>query len=577
MTELQKHFVQALCIVSLAGCGGGGGSSAAPIATTQTSQRTTSTAVTPATPPATTNEYTHSMPGGSVRFKSLPDVSVYDAVSQLELDHCTLSGIQHTITVDLNEDNQKDLLMFVLCGTPGAKFPGSDVEHGLPFRNTLMAVLSQPDGTYRVDNQSLFGTNDMQLGGEYGGIAGFFTPLEDPSSRLPHISYIISRDDHQRKTANDFSNMVSYQGVLSPNWEGTYNYVEFDEKPIWAQGVIGIPNNENSWDLLYTYWNADWRDTSVFVNKYSTEFEWVDISDQYEADEVKQHMAQQDYIQAFDTANHSPFGDTKPITVNYAVGGGAGNVTLYSLNNGFPEIVDTWVLHDHMEWHQWGSFDEPGCGPREIVVHDNKPLFGGIVWHHFELWWPTPDSDPKLFAFGATMTGADDSDYDPNKTYSCDDPMRGAEFRAVFELNNGELTMVENPFPVDVDYGAGVLKQTVDLNNDGYMDFFAVGGNGFETLPKVWINDKNGNLVPTSTDSLPNISEETVCDGNNICLTLEAESFLSDMNNDGIMDLVQWHTGTVAPDLHDWMYDAGVDASAFENKSGYINIWYGNE
>jgi hypothetical protein len=49
------------------------------------------------------------------------------------------------------------------------------------------------------------------------------------------------------------------------------------------------------------------------------------------------------------------------------------------------------------------------------------------------------------------------------------------------------------------------------------------------------------------------------------------------MNGDGIMDVIQWHEGTVAPQLHDWMYESGVTASAFENKSGFINIWYGNE
>ena len=58
------------------------------------------------------------------------------------------------------------------------------------------------------------------------------------------------------------------------------------------------------------------------------------------------------------------------------------------------------------------------------------------------------------------------------------------------------------------------------------------------------------------------------------CLDLDASSFIVDMNEDGVVDLVQWHKGTVVPVLHDWMYEAEVDASAFENKSGYVHIWY---
>ena len=54
-------------------------------------------------------------------------------------------------------------------------------------------------------------------------------------------------------------------------------------------------------------------------------------------------------------------------------------------------------------------------------------------------------------------------------------------------------------------------------------------------------------------------------------------SFIVDMNEDGVVDLVQWHKGTVVPVLHDWMYEAEFDASAFENKSGYVHIWYGSQ
>ncbi len=75
----------------------------------------------------------------------------------------------------------------------------------------------------------------------------------------------------------------------------------------------------------------------------------------------------------------------------------------------------------------------------------------------------------------------------------------------------------------------------------------------FDPLPTIWINDKNDKLLEASTNALPNTTGYTICDRNNICLTTEAHSFLADMNNDGIVDLVQWHTGTPTPDLRQYM------------------------
>ena len=572
-----KQLLQTLCAASiLAGCGGGGSSAesvTAPPAQAQPSTVTVTSSSQPATP-----TYTHSMPGNSgIKFKSDADVTVINPVAELELDYCTLSYVQHVITLDLNNDNEDDLLMFVLCGSPDVDFPSAELEHDAPLRNTMIAVLSQPDGSYKVDNKTLFGSDAVELGAELGGVAGFFTPLEDPNGGLPIISYIVSRDDFVRKYKSDFSNVTSYQGVFSPNWEGTYDHVELGETPFWAQGVVGLPNTQYSWDLLYGYWSADWRNHTPIAHRYDLVDGWVDVSDEYDADEVKYHMSTQPYLQALDSVNHSPFGETKLITTDFAVGGSGEGITLYALNSGFPSIFAEWNVYDNMEWYQWGSYDEPGCGRREIIVHNNMPYFGGLAWDHFEVWYPSPDSGPRLLAFAASLTLPAGQQYDPNREYTCDDEMVGATFMAMFDISSGRLEMVESPFPTDTIAGAGVLKQTVDINNDGYMDYFAANGWAHGQLPRVWLNDKNGKLVEVSTSSLPLIKPYSVCDNNSICLNLDSESVFADMNNDGIMDIVQWHVGTVVPDLHEYMYAQGVNPDAFKNKSGYIGIWYGIE
>ena len=547
----------------LVGCGGGGGTS--PSVGLQP--------LNPTPPPSTS--YPHSMPNSSIGYNTEPDIGITNAVAELELDYCTLSVIQHMIAVDLNADDQQDILMFVLCGSNDVEWPGDEVEHDLPSRNTMLALVSQPGGGYKVDNQALFGKNDMELGAEFGGVAGFFTPLENPNGGLPLISYIISRDDFVRKYRSDFSNVTSQQGILVPNWEGKYELKELGA-PIWAQGVAALPNNNYTWDILFGYWTADhMTDTPVAYRQDGENF--VDVADEYYNDTVKYDMAQYPYLQTLDSFTHSPFGTTKSINVDYAVGGTGDGIALFQLNGGAPTKLDFWNVYDNLEWVEWGSYDEAGCGRREIVIYNNKPYFGGFAWDHFELWYPTPDSQPVLLAFAAMKTLANGGDYDPTATYTCETEFAEGTFMAMFEFNNGRLEMLASPFETDTTEAGGVLKQSLDVNGDGYMDWFTANGYAHETLPTLWLNDQNGGLVRTSTYDLPQLPGYTICDANDVCLELESDSMFVDMNNDGLMDVVQWHIGTVVPDLHDWMKEANATPSAFENKSGFINIWYGNE
>ena len=177
-------------------------------------------------------------PSFDVEYNSSPDATIFNAVSQLEIPNCTLSRIQQLMLVDLNNDNNKDILVFVMCGNLDHPNQGIEVVHDDDAPNTMMALLSNGDGTYTVNNTDVFGKNHVQIGGDKGGIAGFFTMLEDTTSGigLPHITYMVSRDDHQRKRSEDWSNHFSQQGVFTADYNNTYNLVELGE-PLWAQGV----------------------------------------------------------------------------------------------------------------------------------------------------------------------------------------------------------------------------------------------------------------------------------------------------------------------------------------------------
>ncbi len=563
MSVRQTTLIITITTCFLISCGGGGGSEPQVVA-----------APTSAQSPTVQEELPHSMPDSNIGFKSEPDVSVLHAASELGLAHCTLSVIEWVFALDLNDDSQKDLLMFVLCGSNDVDWPGDNVEHEQAFRNNMIALVSQPNGDYIVDNQTIFGSDYLQLGGEFGGVASFFTPLENPTGGLPLISYVVSRDDFSRKYKSDLSNLVSQQGILVPSQEGQYEPVSLGN-PVFAQGVLGIPNSEFEWDLLFGYWNM--LGTTVPLAFRQAGNDWLPVEDEYAADPIKNNLAQAPYLQAINTNSHTPFLTTKPINVDYSVAGAPEGIRLYQFSAGSVLEVDFWNVYENVEWIRWGEGEEQWCGRREIMVFNDKPYFGGFAWDHFEIWYPSPDSEPLLLAMAAVQTLADGGDYDPEIIYTCDTEFTGGTFMALFDFNAGTLSMLDSPFETDTTPGGGQMKQTLDINGDGYMDWFTSGGSAHDIHPKIWLNDQNGGLNLTSTESLPTISDYRVCDPNDICLDLDASSFIVDMNEDGVVDLVQWHKGTVVPVLHDWMYEAEVDASAFENKSGYVHIWYGSQ
>ena len=112
----------------------------------------------------------------------------------------------------------------------------------------------------------------------------------------------------------------------------------------------------------------------------------------------------------------------------------------------------------------------------------------------------------------------------------------------------------------------------MDLNGDGYMDYWSSGGWQQEGEPQIYINDKEGNLVYNQRGQLPYFPQQDFCNEAG-CLVAVEESFLGDLNDDGIVDLIQYHVGTTIYNLPDYVQDG--DLSVFENKSGKISIWYG--
>ena len=556
-----------LCSVFLVGCGGGGGES--PVITPPAVTTTTTTTTTPL--PST--------PSFDVEFSSIPDFTIENAIAELDLPNCTLSNIQQVMFLDLNNDDRKDILAFVLCGDLNHPNTSPDVVHDESTPNTMIALLSQRDGSYEVNNIDVFGKNHVQLGGEMGGIIGNITALEDTSAGigLPHITYIISRDDFRRTRSDDFSNHFSYQGVLTPDFNNQYNMNTLGETPIWAQGQAVLPNQSYGWDLLYGYWEPTFQQEDVYAYRNNGQ-KWDNVSEEYSNNDATKELSQWNYLTTVDTENHAPFGEIKSSTANYTFGGGGHGFGVYDITAGQVTKIDEF---DHCK--EIGCIDWKGsegvdtwCMRKEIVTLNGNYYFGGMAWDHFELWWPTPDSEPLVLAWAAVTTLPEGEVFDANKEYGCDTEFVGGTVVTAFSFVDGNIVLADTPFENALWAGGGTHKQTVDLNNDGYMDLWVSGGTGYGYEPDVYINNKEGMLIKEAHNQLPKLSEKEVCDeSTGYCLKYKSTGLLVDLNDDGITDMVQFHEGSVTPNLYDFVFEQGSDGTVFENQSGLISVWYG--
>jgi len=133
-----------LCVLSalsLTACGGGGGSS--PTNTTSAT-----------TPPSAVS------PQEVVYYKEaknlIPSLSLYyNKTCNREANSFMIPAI------DANKDGRKDLFIVLWCGAPTSDYNG-------PVKNTVISLIQNNDGSFRLGNQELFGREFIEITGSMG-------------------------------------------------------------------------------------------------------------------------------------------------------------------------------------------------------------------------------------------------------------------------------------------------------------------------------------------------------------------------------------------------------------------------
>jgi len=240
--------MEKLCVVSvlaLAGCGGGGSQP--------------STAVT--NPPLSTG----SAPPEVVYFReiknAIPSLSTYyDRTCTGINAHLFLSP-----AVDLNKDNRKDLLILIWCSQ---KVNGSVQTE--PSKNTLISLIQNSDGTFKLGNQELFGRSFIELSGQIGepqriGIGDF------NGDRNPDVIFATSWEDG-RYGFSEFGGNYSFDSwpdALMSQPDGTYKLERFGNRGD-SSYVTLIKGTErdiySSGADIWNYQNKIWTKSPIYFS-----------------------------------------------------------------------------------------------------------------------------------------------------------------------------------------------------------------------------------------------------------------------------------------------------------------------
>ena len=196
------------------------------------------------TVPATAPVTTPSAPATPLR----PLAVIPILLPNLQSKFATLCGlqagwhIQTAIALNLtgNAAGRKDIIMSLWCG--GEQAPG--VSNLKPVKNTLVALLQNPDGSFRDGTLEIFGTDFPDI----GGIPHYAASADYNNDGRDDVVYSVSREDGRDWSIDHALNGVSPAFVTS-GAQGRHR-IERLGPPEWGYAAMNIDNELGGQDVL---------------------------------------------------------------------------------------------------------------------------------------------------------------------------------------------------------------------------------------------------------------------------------------------------------------------------------------
>jgi hypothetical protein len=437
---------------------------------------------------------------------------------------CANPSIQFVIPVRLNGDRQTDFIVHYWCSA--AEF-GRELT--TPTPDALVALVSQSDGSYKVDNERVFGERNYKL----GGASRKYVRGDINGDGRDDFAFAMNWEDG-RSAKDPLTNATQLSVLLSVANDG-YR-VERLGKPNWNHAVE-IVRNVDSVDVV----------TAGFACCTNLQaFRWqsgsfTDVSTEY----ATQYSA--NWAAAFRSIPDAVTGVSRGIVgvASRQVSGANGTSVsetgiqlLERKSSSWSVLTEFWRRSSFtVKWLSWQLTE----GTNTVVEIDGKQYFGG-AYDEFCVMPPLKSGSPRLVVaklgvakdkFGRVLV--------PGGSYSEREAIPVNMFN-FFELTDRlELQSIPSPIVNEEIESNFNFFDCKDINNDDLPDLvvYAFTRPGFNERvaergkPTVYLNNGNYQLVRADLSSMPGHSA-----GN------ELQSIMTDVNGDGVADLVLFGSTT---------------------------------
>lgn len=436
-------------------------------------------------------------------------------------DACENPSIQFVLPVALNGDHLSDFIIHLWCDQVEV---GQEVT--APTRDTLIAYVSQADGSYTLERAAVFGDSQAKLGGASRKVVR--GDLNDDG--LDDFAFAMNWEDG-RSAADPKTNATQPSVLLSaPNNQYRVHRMG---RLNWGHSVGLVDNSLGGKDVVF----AGFTD-SIQAFQYR-DGSWVDVSSQYPVNQASAWGGSFRPIAKRGTESASPYivgGADKqdPSSSEYRVI--ERGLQLFSRTSSGWSVSDAYFqkVDFNVTWTSWQNTP----GPVPVTTINGKRYLGGAFDDLCEV--------PSLFKGENDRVIAAKMNAQTSRTGEA--IVEGGNYKQTnftpintfvfFKVLNGKLVPIESPI-VDEEINRNFnFFDCKDINGDGLSDLVAYAftrpgfNEGFEDggKPLVYLNDGAGKLRRFDITSLP--MHATMNKGGP-----ELQATGGDFNGDGFFDL----------------------------------------
>lgn len=498
-----------LCLLLIAGCGG----SSAPTVPAATSGEPASAGTTatmggsPTSPPASTDD-------SLVRKR----IVIPEPTEWYEED-CEVRNVHFVLPVKLNDDGLQDFIVQSWCSLPRPW--GRPVT--TPTPDSLVAHVSQPDGSYRVANEQVFGTRFARIGGASGKVA------RGDINGDGRDDFAFATNWEDGRLAVDPITNSTEPSVLMSMPDGGYRVRRLG-RPNWTHAAE-IVRNAGSVDVVFAGFHG-----GVQAFRYQGG-DFTEVTTEYTSDPVSANWAA-----TFRAIPDPSTGITRRIAgaaMRVASRPDGSTSTEFGAQlwgrraNSWAVEREFWQETDFsVGWLSW----QLTLGKNFVTTIDGRQILGG----HYEESCAMPPLRPggsPLFVAKVSGQSLDQGRrIEPGQTYTEGAGMSVVNIFRFFEVDSaGAFRPIPSPIVDEEIFSTVMFFDCKDVNGDGLPDLAsytnAPPGVGDPAAPPgrptIYLNDGAGRLVRLSTAALPGGTARTAM-----------RSILTDIDGDGIVDVV---------------------------------------